>query len=228
MPWLGFFHKAILADTVCILDDVQFADGDYINRNKIKSIHGPKWLTVPVNKKNHLNRKINQIEIINGEWQNRHLSLLRQSYSKTSYYLTYIERLEHLIGESEYEFLIDLDMALLEFLFTELKINTNVIFSSSLEQGGKKSDLILSICLQLGANVYISGQNGADYLCQEDFAKEEIQTVSQVYKPVTYTQAHGDFIPYLSVIDLLFNEGPKSRDIIMNGNAKSWDELSIE
>ena len=82
MPWLGFFHKAILADAICILDDVQFADGDYINRNKIKSIHGSKWLTVPVNKKNHLNRKISEIEIINGEWQNRHLSLLKQSYSK--------------------------------------------------------------------------------------------------------------------------------------------------
>ena len=225
MPWLGFFHKAILADVICILDDVQFADGDYINRNKIKTAHGSKWLTVPIKKKNHLDRRISEIEIINGEWQNRHVSLLKQSYSKTPYFLTYIEVLEYLIAGVDYQHLLDLDMAILDFLFGELGIKAKVILSSTLKDKGKKSDLILSICQQLGASVYISGKNGMDYLKAENFVREEIQIAVQNYKAVPYPQVHGDFIPNLSVIDLLFNAGPKSRDIIMSSNAQAWNEL---
>ena len=227
MPWLGFFHKAILADTICILDDVQFADGDYINRNKIKTVHGAKWITVPVNKKNHLNKQINQMEIVDEGWKNRHLSLLRQSYSKTPYYSYYIDSLGALIEETSYQHLIDLDMALIEFLFKELDISTNIVMSSNLALQGKKSDLILSMCQELDADVYISGQNGLDYLKVQDFGSIETQIVVQNYKHPSYSQSHGDFVPFLSVIDLLFNSGSGARDIIMGGNALVWEELPI-
>ena len=225
MPWLGFFHKAILADTVCILDDVQFAEGDYINRNRIKTVHGSKWLTVPINKKNHLNRKINQMEIVDDGWQNRHMSLIRQSYSKTPFFSYYIDDLEELIKGTSYKYLIDLDMVLLEFLFKTLDIRANIVMSSKLELQGKKSDLILSMCHELEAKVYISGANGLDYLKVEDFRSIETQIVVQNYKHPNYSQVHGEFIPYLSVIDLLFNSGSEARNIIIGGNALFWGEL---
>lgn len=227
MPWLGFFHKAILADTICILDDVQFADGDYINRNRIKTVDGSKWITVPVNKKNHLKRQIRQIEIVQDNWQNRHLSLLRQAYSQTPFFSTYFDPLKELIAGASYEYLINLDSAILGFLFEELDIKTNIVMSSNLKLDGKKSDLILSMCQELGADVYISGQNGLDYLNVRDFSSIGTQVVVQNYEHPTYPQYHGEFIPYLSVIDLLFNSGPKSRDIIMGGNAQVWNKLPI-
>lgn len=227
MPWLGFFHKAILADTICILDDVQFAEGDYINRNKIKTANGSKWLTVPVNKKSHLNKKINQMEIVDDGWQNRHMSLLKHSYSKAPFFSYYIDRLGELIEGASYQYLIDLDMALLQFLFKELNINTKIVKSSSLELQGKKSDLILSMCQELEADVYISGQNGLDYLIVEDFRSIETKISVQNYKHPNYSQNHGEFIPYLSVIDLLLNSGSEARDIIMGGNALVWSELPI-
>ena len=227
MPWLGFFHKAILADTICILDDVQFAEGDYINRNKIRTANGSKWLTVPVNKKSHLNKKINQMEIVDDGWQNRHMSLLKQSYSKTPFFSYYIDRLGELIEGASYQYLIDLDMALLQFLFKELNINTKIVMSSSLELQGKKSDLILSMCQELEADVYISGQNGLDYLIVEDFRLIETKISVQNYKHPSYSQNHGEFIPYLSVIDLLLHSGSEARDIIMAGNAIVWNKLPI-
>ena len=227
MPWLGFFHKAILADTICILDDVQFAEGDYINRNKIKTAHGSKWLTVPVNKKSHLSKKINQMEIVDDGWQNRHMSLLKQSYSKTPFFSYYMEGLGELIEGTSYQYLIELDMALLQFLFKELSISTRIVMSSSLELQGKKSDLILSMCQKLEADVYISGQNGLDYLMVEDFRSNETKISVQNYKHPNYSQNHGEFIPYLSVIDLLLHSGSEARDIIMGGNALVWNELPI-
>jgi len=226
MPWLGFFHKAILADTICILDDVQFADGDFINRNKIKFVQGSKWLTVPVEKKNHLNTQIRDIQIVDDGWQQRHLSLLRHAYSKSPFFVSYIGILEEIIGGVKYVCLIDLDLAILEFLFAELQIKTNIVLSSSFNQKGKKSDLILSICQQLDAEFYISGQNGVDYLNVKDFKQSQIEIGIQQYMHPTYTQAYTDFIPYLSVIDLLFNSGPNAREIIMSGNAKSWRDLA--
>ena len=228
MPWLGFFHKAMLADTICILDDVQFAEGDFINRNKIKTVHGAKWLTVPVDKKNHLNKKINQMIIVDENWQNRHMSLLRQSYSKAPFFHYYIERLSELIEGANYYFLLDLNLAVLEFLFRELEISTTIIMSSTLKLQGKKSDLILSMCQELGADVYISGQNGPHYLKLNDFELAKRQIAVQNYEHPTYSQLHEGFIPYLSVVDLLFNSGPKSRDIIMAGNTKVWNKLQME
>ena len=227
MPWLGFFHKIILADVVCILDEVQFADRDYIHRNKIKTPQGSKWLTIYVNKKDHFNKKINQIEIFDDGWQSHHLSLLHQSYSKAPFYETYINRLSAILEEKKYSNLIDLDMILLEFFFVELSIETKIVMLSNLKIQGKKSDLILSACEELGAEVYISGQNGVDYLKVEDFNLANIKVAVQHYEHPTYAQTHGDFIPYLSVIDLLFNFGPKSRDIIMSGNAEVWNKLSL-
>lgn len=227
MPWLGFFHKAILAETMCILDDVQFADGDYINRNKIKTFQGSKWLTIPVNKRNHLNRQIREIEIIDNGWQKRHLSLIREAYSKTQYFSEYFYRFEELIGQRKYLYLLDLDLAILEFLLRELNIETNLIMSSSLNKAGHKSDLIRSICQELGADVYISGQNGLDYLNLEDFRVIETQVVIQNYEHPVYSQAHGDFIPYMSIIDLLFNSGPKTRDIVLSGNPRVWNKLAL-
>lgn len=227
MPWLGFFHKAILADAICVLDNVQFADGDFINRNKIKTANGSKWLTVPVNKKNHINRQIRQIEIVNDNWQNRHLSLIHQSYSRAPFFSQYFDNLRELIESRSYEYLLDLDLAILEFLFKELNIQTRIVLSSSLNIEGKKSDLILSMCKELGADVYISGQNGLDYLSVEDFRSKETQIAIQNYKHPTYLQSHGDFIPYMSVIDLLFNSGPHAREIIMTGNPEVWNKLSL-
>lgn len=225
MPWLGFFHKMILADTICILDDVQFSDGDNINRNKIKTQFGTKWLTVPVKKKNHLSKQIRQIEIADLEWKNRHLALIRQSYSKTAFFSSYIDSFDEIINGTNYQYLIDLDMVVLKFLLRELGINTNIIMSSELNIKETKSDLILSICQELGADVYISGQNGPKYLNVEDFKGEKKQIMVQQYRHPNYSQSFGDFIPNLSVIDLLFNYGPQSRDIIMQGNPKSWNEL---
>ena len=227
MPWLGFFQKAILADTICILDDVQFSEGDYINRNRIKTAYGSKWLTVPINKKGHLNRKISQMEIADDGWQNRHMSHLRQSYPKTPFFSHYIDKLGELIEGKSYQYLIDLDMALLQFLFKELRVSAKIVMSSNLELQGKKSDLILSMCQELEASVYISGQNGLNYLKVKDFRSNETQVVVQNYKHPNYSQLHGDFIPNLSVIDLLFNSGFEARDILMEGNALVWNELPL-
>ena len=61
----------------------------------------------------------------------------------------------------------------------------------------------------------------------EDFRSNETKISVQNYKHPNYSQNHGEFIPYLSVIDLLLHSGSEARDIIMGGNALVWNELPI-
>lgn len=116
------------------------------------------------------------------------------------------------------DLLVDLDMAIILFLFDKLEIETNIVMASTLKAKGKKSELIVSICKELKANTYLSGQNGRDYLNISDFNDAGIEIVFQKYLHPIYPQLHGGFLPNMSVLDLLFNCGPRSKEIILKGN----------
>lgn len=221
LPWLGFFHKAASADKICILDDVQFSDGDFINRNRIKGLAGPQWLTVPIAKKGHGQRLIKDIVVIHDGWQRRHVAALRHAYARAPFFHDYIAEIEGLILRKEWVFLFDLDIAFLELAFSILEIQTQIILSSSLKIEEKKSELILNMCQKLGADVYISGENGLDYLDVPKFHMHHINVKIQNYVSPKYQQSGASFVPNLSFIDLLFNAGPQSKEILMSGNSES-------
>ena len=48
LPWLGYFEKMLRADVFVLLDNVQFSEGDFHNRTRIKGTAGVQWLSVPV------------------------------------------------------------------------------------------------------------------------------------------------------------------------------------
>jgi hypothetical protein len=218
MPWLGFFHKAIISDQICILDNVQFATGDFINRNRVKTKDGANWLSIPVNKKGHLNRSIKDIVILDDTWISRHLSILKHNYSAANYFIEYIDEIENLFDSMRNMNLVEVNMTLIIFFFDILKIDTSIVYASDINVNKKKSDLILALCEELKADKYISGANGVNYLNSSDFENKKIQVIYQDYKHPKFEQLFGEFIPYLSIIDLVFNHGPKSRDILLRGN----------
>jgi len=88
----------------------------------------------------------------------------------------------------------------------------------------KKSDLVIEICRQFDANTYVFGSLGKQYAQVDEFHKQGVKVIFQEYQYPFYTQLYNTFIPNLSVIDLLFNEGPNSMEIIFSGNIKK-DEL---
>lgn len=225
LPWLGFFHKAILADKICILDDVQFSDGDFINRNRIRGANGPQWLTVPIEKRNHLQKTIKEIKIVDDGWQRRHLAALRHAYARAPFFQDHVGELESLLLQKKWDFLLDLNLSFLEYAFRQLDITTQMVLSSSLAISERKSDLILSICQKLGAKSYISGENGLDYLNLSTFSASGVNVLVQNYRSPRYNQLGDEFISNLSFLDVLFNMGSRSREIIMTGNAKSISEM---
>ena len=217
LPWLGLFHKIALADQFCVFDVAQYQTKDFNNRNKIKTNTGPIWLSVPVESKDHFNKPICNVKIINNGWNRKHIKSISLAYKKAAYYEQYFPALEAILS-NEFELLSDLNTRMLELLLEQLGIRVPVTMATTYNLQGAKSDLVLDMCLKLGASDYVFGAQGRDYADVQSFLAKGVTPYFQSYVHPQYQQLHGAFEPYMSVIDLLYNEGPRSHEILVSGN----------
>ena len=218
LPWLGLFHKIALADAYCYFDDVQYLKKDWNNRNMIKTPQGPLWLTVPVLTTGHRNNPLCEIEINNTvNWRKKHWISIANNYRKAPHFEHYAPFLED-VYKREWTLLSDLNEYMLKWFLKELGIDVAFSKASELHFQGAKSDLVLDMCKKLHADTYIFGTLGKDYAKEEDFTRAGVKIAFQEYKHPKYPQLYGEFKPYMSIIDLLFNCGPESFNVIMSGN----------
>lgn len=218
LPWLPYFDKILRSDIFVILDDVQFQKNGIQNRNQIKTPDGPMWLTVPV--KHEFGQFIKEVRVVDQQFIKKHLKSFTSYYSKTPYFKNIFDELCSIYTLSQRMYLHKLNIALIKFILNKLETKVKIIESSTIKKEGKASDLILSICKKLGAKTYISGQGGHNYLNLPNFENSGIKVIFQNYRYPNYRQTFMGkvgFIPNLSVIDLLFNEGPNSKEIILSG-----------
>jgi len=218
LPWLGLFHKINLCDCFCYFDIVQYQHKDYNNRNLIKTNSGAKWLSVPVESKNHFEKKIKDIKIINNGWNKKHFKSIYFAYKHSKYFNKYIEFFEEIYLSKRFELLSDLNLEILKFALKEFDIKTKIIKASEQNFDGQKSALVLDMCEKLGAKQYIFGSQGSNYADLQSFKSKGIEVYFQKYIHPTYIQINGKFLNNMSFIDLIFNEGPNSKKIFMKNN----------
>lgn len=212
LPWLGYFEKMLRADVFVLLDNVQFTKGDYHNRTRVKGSGGVQWLSIPVH--GSISAKINEVKVAGHKWETKHWHSLVSCYSRAAFFEKLKDKFEAFYRQTA-ERLIDYDLGAIELIAGALGIEKNWVLASELDAGGQKSDLVLNICRQLGANTYYSGRSGSTYLRKEDFDRAGIKIEVQNFAHPVYQQLFQDFTPNLSVLDLLFNCGPASRDLIL-------------
>ena len=217
LPWPGYFDRIMKADTHVVLDHVQFEKNSLTNRNKIKTPQGWSWLTVPVKTKGKFKecpiKDIETNETMN--WAHKHWQSILSNYKKAPFFSDYADFFEKLYSQ-EWLLLNDILTETNNFFQKTLDIETKTINSSSLNLSRSKSELVLEICQNLEADTYLSGPLGRDYLNVESFHQAGVKVLYHDYQYPDYPQMHGDFEPYLSVIDLLFNCGPDSRERLQN------------
>lgn len=217
LTWLGFFNKCACSDKVALLDDVQFQKNGFQNRTKIKTATGWQWLTVPVSY-NHL-AKISEVNIgSNPDWQKKQWKAIAQNYQKAPFFSEYEHKIRPLF-ENKFGGLEDLSSKSIEIIFDILGINIQVVKSSSIKAPGDRSDRLVNICKALKADTYLSGIGGKKYLEEDKFNSVGIHIIYQDYRHPVYEQQFQEvfFQPNMSVIDLIFNCGEKSKDIILSG-----------
>ncbi len=205
LPWLGYFDKIISSDVFIYLDTVQFEKNSFTNRNRIKTPQGAQWLSIPVKLKGHLDKSIKEIEIDTSQnWQKKHLNAILMNYGRAPRFDECFAKLESLYTTG-YNLLNDVCWDQLKFWLNELHISTRIVRSSELPLDTRKSDLILDLCRFFGADQYISGALGKNYLVERDFEDAGISITYQEYVHPEYPQLWGDFLPYMSILDLCMN-----------------------
>lgn len=209
LPWIPYFSKIKDSDIFVLLDDVQFQKNGIQNRNYIYSKNsGEQRLTMSVSF--NFGDKINEVKIFDKRVLRKHWQTIEMTYRKAKFFAEISQILEP-IYSNNYELLVDLNNDIIYAIIKYLNINTLVYKSSDLIASGEKSDLILSICKELGAKKYLTGSGGLDYLNTEDFNNHKIVIEQQQYKFITYPQiSNSEFVSKLSIIDLLFNVGVDS------------------
>ena len=211
IPWLGYIHKMANVDLFVFLDNVQYKKREFQNRNRIKTPSGPIWLTVPVLTKGNFFQKISEVKIDNQErWREKHYETLKRNYSKAPFFKTYQNFLDE-IYRKEWNYLVELNIATVNYLKNALKITTPIKLESEIGTTKTHTERIIEICKKTGADTYLSGAGGKDYMDEGLFEQNKIKLEYQEFIFPVYPQLYGDFIPNLSALDLIFNCGPDSK-----------------
>jgi len=224
LPYPGYFHRIEVSDIHIVLDHVQFEKNSLTNRNKIRNKDGWSWLTVPLKTKGKFgNLPINEVEISNtGNWKKKHWNSIKSNYSKAIFFCDHADFFEK-IFERDWTKLIDLIKETTDYSLDVFNSKTTIMYSSQMRVKGKKDELVLNLCKEVGADIYLSGIMGKDYLDEEKFIESGIKVYYQNYNFPEYNQVFPGFEPYMSVIDLLFNHGPDSKKIFLKDQEEIID-----
>ena len=225
-PWVGLFEQIRLADIYVHYSDVQFSKGSFVNRVQIKTDRGIRWLTVPL-RGLELGQRINQVIIDERkDWRGSHLALLARAFSGMPFKseaLTLVERTYASTKES----LLDLVVAGLTLTISFLGLDKDRRFLHSSELGidGSGSERVLAIVRALGGKTYVTGHGARNYLDHDAFERAGIDVQYMNYRKAPYPQQHGEFTPYVSILDLIANLGPNGLRYINSGTVK-WRQFA--
>jgi len=217
MPWVGYFHKMASADIFILLDDVQFKKNEWQHRNRIRTSQGTQWLTVPNRYK--FPQTIHEVPINNDtDWATKHLRSLEMNYGKSPHFKYYHTFFKEFFSR-EWNIMDDITIDSIKLLRSMLGITTQLQISSFHGFPGKSTERLVNICKHYGADTYIAGEGANNYMDLEVFNELGITVEFQNFTCPRYNQhwakTDEDFIPKLSVLDLIVNVGPDSLDLLM-------------
>ncbi|MFB0516401.1 MAG: WbqC family protein [Candidatus Neomarinimicrobiota bacterium] len=218
LPWPGYFHKYALADLMVHMDTAQHVRLEFDHRNWIKIPDGSKrWIIVHRAGSNPFAQPLNRVRLANDEWRTIIQNRLYNSYHQAPYYHLYIDNLMDVLRR-KWASLASLNLALINYICQELEIATPSLRLSELGVDfGQHTGQLIRIARHAGADTYLSGMGAREYLDEGAFQKAGIKLEYQHYTPILYPQLYGEFIPNLSIIDLLFNTGPEARTYLFGG-----------
>jgi len=202
-------------DRFIIYDDMQYTRRDWRNRNKIKTPRGAEWVTIPVSVKGKYLQSINETVVSDPQWGKKIWKAIQFNYSKAPYFESLAPLLIDSFIHPKSKYLSDINIDLIRKINSYLGISTEIRDSGEFTLRGGKSERILNLVLDADGHSYVSGPAAKEYLDTDLFAEKGIDIEWFDYSGYEcYPQLWGEFIHEVTVLDLLFNCGPVSRDYL--------------
>lgn len=216
IPWKGYFDLIAGVDVFVLYDDAQYTRRDWRNRNRIKTAQGVQWLTVPVHVTGRYLQPIREVVVSDPHWARTHWRTLTHHYGRAAGFAQIAPALEGLYREAAAsQRLSEINHHFLTGINEMLGITTPFRWSTELELTGDRSERLLGMCRQLGADTYVSGPSARDYLDERLFQDAGIAVEWADYSGYTeYRQLHPPFDHHVSIVDLLLNEGTEARQFL--------------
>lgn len=211
-PYIGYFQLINAVDKFVVYDNIQFTKKGWINRNRILVNGKDEYFTLPLKKdSDYLN--VDQRKLAD-TFSAEKIKLLRrfaESYKKAPEFSSVYPLVELVFNQPEenlFRFIYQSLMAVNNYL----DIKTELVVSSTIpvDHGLKSQDKVIAICKALQGTVYINPAGGVELYSKETFRENNIELTFLKSSPVEYTQFKNEFVPWLSIIDvMMFN--PKEK-----------------
>ena len=226
LPWIGLFQQIKLADIYVHYDDVQMPIGrSFVSRVQIKVPAGSQWLSASIDRGRSKALISETFLIRDSDWRERHLNLLKQNYREADQYTTMLALAERIYSYTE-DNLAVFNQFTIEHLTSWLKLETEFGVSSTLGIRGSGTKRLIDICRHYGASEYITGHGARNYLDHEAFQKHGIKVSYIDYDLRPYKQLHGEFRPYVTILDAIANLGDSARDLLTSKTVDWHDFLA--
>ncbi len=217
LPYIGYFQLLAAVDKFVVLDDVNYINRGWVNRNQL-SLNGAAYtFTVPLRGASQ-NRLICDIELVSGQsWRDKLIRTIRQAYGKAPCYAHVSALIEDQINYPS----VRLDEFLLNSIRENgryLSLGVEIVSTSRVYENAhlKGQERILDICRQERADVYINPIGGESLYDRASFMEQGIQLKFLRSRPVSYPQGKYEFVPWLSILDvLMFNEQSDVRQLLI-------------
>jgi hypothetical protein len=227
-PWSKFMAKIAASDAYVVFDTVQYSKPELHSRQRVMGSNGqPAWLSANIRHSHGPSegrrQMLHEVELVEGqEWRDKNLNLLKESYRGTPFYADFFPKLEA-IYKGDYHMLVDFNLGLIETLLDYLgekpvQVRRATEFPHSKE--GSNTEQVIYLTKEAGGNAHLTSTYGTahdNYIDWKQVADAEISVYSQEFEQPQYRQHRvpkGEFVPNLSVIDLLFNTGPEASQIL--------------
>ena len=217
-PYIGYFQLINAVDVFVVYDNIQFTKKGWFHRNRILINGKDKMFSVPL-KKDSDYLDVAQRELADSFYNEskKVIRRIKASYQKAPYYKKVMPLIEECFQRGSGN-LFEFIHTSLELLIRFLRIDTTMIISSAIDIDHtlKSQNKVIAICKNLNADIYINAIGGQDLYMPEVFRNNGIELCFLKTKSIEYKQLDNDFVPWLSIIDVMMFNSKKEIKKMLN------------